>query len=96
MRNLFIIFFILTASLFSAQEVQGIQQDNLFNESEKEQTELNDPVAKGGGRDDDNGCLECDDLPIDDYIPLLFVISVGLILYKSYNKASLKASGHNS
>lgn len=65
------------------------QSSNRFEETEQEQnsefgessTAKEPEVASTPGNPDGD-----DDLPIDDYIPLLIIAAVGIIVYKSYTK----------
>ena len=65
------------------------QSTNRFEETDQEHiadfgespTSKEPEVAYSGGNPPGE-----DDLPIDDYIPLLIVAAVGIIVYKSYTK----------
>lgn len=87
MKNLLYLLFLLIFAIGPAQNT-----DNLFEKSEsgsvyEENSKISnleeDSYARDGGA---GGMPAGDDLPIDDYIPLLALTAVGLIVYTRYMK----------
>ena len=85
MKKIILVILLSMGYLITAQ-----QEDNPFYEEENkaEKVELNkgpedrDIAAKPGNPDG------VDDLPIDDYIPLLIITALGAIVYQAYPKKS--------
>jgi len=79
-------FFLLLICFNSGILAQG--QSNRFLEEEHQTTSSSTAAAGvpgGPGSDNDDGTLEDDDitLGIDDYLPLLVVLAVGIIVVKA-------------
>ena len=59
-------------------------QPNRFSEEEQQSVNSSsaaDDAPTGGPGTGSGDCLECDDLPIDDYLPALAIAAVGIIVY---------------
>lgn len=84
MHKLFYIFLFFSGSLIQAQ-----QEDNPFRASESQDEMSNndkglDQPHAGPGNPGGE-----DDLPIDDYLPLLAITAVGIIIYTTQKKRNL-------
>lgn len=84
MHKLFYIFLFFSGSLIQAQ-----QEDNPFRAAESKDeipshdTGVDQPQAGPANPGGD------DDLPIDDYLPLLVITAVGIIVYTTQKKRNL-------
>lgn len=81
--------FRLVLLIFTGYFAQAQQEDNPFYKTEKavdipkEDPNKDGITAKRGNPPGDN------DLPIDDYVPVLVFTAVGMIIYKTYQKRKL-------
>lgn len=87
MKNYLFLVLFLIGSALSAQA-----QPNRFSEEEQQSVNSSsaaDDAPTGGPGTGSGDCLECDDLPIDDYIPLLVLTALGIIIYKTRKNRNL-------
>lgn len=81
--------------LFLGIIISGQAGSNRFSDAENEEHSSNVYEKESGTSASAPDMAEAagppggDDLPIDDYIPLLLVIAAGLIAYKTYGRKSL-------
>ncbi|SKB87422.1 hypothetical protein SAMN05660477_01563 [Soonwooa buanensis] len=91
MNRLILFCFITIGFLGSAQYAD---QDNRFNKANVEQQAPNtDATANAGGNGEDDGENpgNAGDAPIDDYIPGLMLLGIGLVAYYGYRQQQLKS-----
>lgn len=85
--------FILVSLFFVCFIVAAQEKVNPFSEAERPaQYENSDQINPASGPGNPDGE---DDLPVDDYIPVLVLVAIGLIIYQTSKKQSLKKSTNN-
>ena len=77
--------FILILLIYGFSHAQ--EETNRFKESES--TAASVSAASSDPAEDFSGPPGDDDLPIDDYIPVLAITAIGIIVYVSYRRKSL-------
>lgn len=91
MNRLILFCFIIIGFLGSAQYAD---QDNRFNKANVEQQASNTEVPTndaGGNGEDGDGPTNPGGVPIDDYLPGLMLMGIGLVAYYGYRQQQLKS-----
>ena len=83
MKKKLFIAVVLGGSMLFAQDMKD---DNPFHQTENEIAETPEVTPNSGGGGNLPGD---DDVPIDDYIPLLILMAAGIIAYSTYKKKSI-------
>ena len=79
MKRVIIVFLVFFLRVVSAQSTDNASENNVFQQSEENSTQISSPdnqVESGP-----NGPPLDNDIPIDDYIPILALVGSLLILY---------------
>lgn len=84
MKKLVFIIFLLIFATASAQSniFEKSESESFYNDAsamESDSTQIPEPV-------DPNGPPDGDDLPVDEYVPVLVIIAIGLIIGTRYIK----------
>ncbi|MGL6038597.1 MAG: hypothetical protein ACRC0E_06890 [Soonwooa sp.] len=89
-NRLILFCFIIIGFLGSAQYAD---QDNRFNKANVEQQAPNTdaPANAGDGEDDGGSPGGPGDAPIDDYLPGLMLMGIGLVAYYAYRQQQQKS-----
>lgn len=82
MRQFLVVLFFV---LFSVSSNGQIQDDNIYNQTEKDESTLLQSPEVGTNGNGNPG----EPVPIDSYIPILILISIGIIAYSTYKKKSI-------
>lgn len=87
MKNFLYILFLLIFAAGSAQKTENIFENSESGSVYEENSKMSDLEVDTYARSGTPGGLPGDDdLPIDDYIPLLVLTAIGIIVYTRFSK----------
>lgn len=91
MRNIIALVFLLLSVMVCSQS-KNIFADGEQNSSDAATTRIydsSDNLVATEAADDDGPPNPADPIPIDDYIPLLVIVAMGMIVYNTWRKKTL-------